>query len=154
MWEGRYGTADEAMQLRVLPGPYRNDRPPVGEPVIESMRRIAADIDDMGLEDDTILSDDFSSFLIVASSDHRTQFITTPDRDFEQVLSAPRVFGVKYLLVPDNDSPFYDAVRDVYPGVFEGANPIGTKVREWGTDASPGTHYRLVEIAAKGSPGA
>ncbi|MFN8052147.1 MAG: glycosyltransferase family 39 protein [Acidimicrobiales bacterium] len=149
MWDGRYGTADEADQLRALPGPYRNDRPAHGVRTVEKMRRIAHDIDAMRLPDNSVLSDDFSSFLIVASSTHRTQFVTTPDRDFERTLSAPRIFGVKYLLVPDNDNPYYDAVRDVWPGVFEGTNPIGRSVREWGTDREPGTHYRLVKIAPR-----
>lgn len=152
MWRGDYGTTDEAGQLRVLPGPYRNDRdaPPSSE--IAALSRIASDIDEMDLDDDAVLSDVFSSFLIVASSRHRSQFVTTPDRDFERVLSAPRVFGVSYLLVPDNDNANYDAVRDVWPGVFEGANPIGTSVKEWGTDDSPATHYRLIKIAPKGAP--
>ena len=113
------------------------------------MRAIAADIDRLNLADSTVLTDDFSSFLIVASSAHRKQFITTPDRDFERVLSAPRIFGVKYLLVPDNDNPYYDAIRDVYPGVFQGTNAIASVAWEWGNDSSPGSHYRLLRLKQK-----
>ena len=149
MWQGKYGTADEAVQLTVMPGPYRNNRPIKTKPVIESMRAIAADIDRLNLADSTVLTDDFSSFLIVASSAHRKQFITTPDRDFERVLSAPRIFGVKYLLVPDNDNPYYDAIRDVYPGVFQGTNAIASVAWEWGNDSSPGSHYRLLRLKQK-----
>lgn len=151
--DGRYGTGDEALQLTAIPGPYRSDRPVDRPTQLDAMREIAADIDAMDLPDDSIVTDDFSSQLIVASSRHRTQFITTPDRDFERVLSAPRVFGVKYLLVPDSDNSNYDAVRDVWPGVFEGTNPIGRSVREWGDDTNPGRHYRLIEVAPKGTPG-
>ena len=153
IWHGHYGTGDEAIQMTAIPGPYRNVRPIRGETHVESMRKIAADIDAMGLPDGAVLSDDFTSYLIVASSNHRTQFITTPDRDFERVLSAPRIFGVKYLLVPDGDNSNYDAVRDVWPGVFDGSNPIGKPVKEWGTDANPARHYRLVKVTPKGAPG-
>jgi len=153
IWDGRYGTADESVQLTAIPGPYRNDRLVVGDTHIEAMREIAQDIDAMGLPDDAVLTDDFTAYMIVASSSNRRQFITTPDRDFERVLSAPRVFDVQYLLVPDNDNSNYDAVRDVWPGVFEGTNPIGKPVKEWGDEQNPARHYRLVKISPKGTPG-
>jgi hypothetical protein len=69
---------------------------------------------------------------VLQSADPRT-FVITPDRDFERVLADPKVWGVRYLLVPSGQGySGFDAVGRAYPGMFDTGSRIAHLVKQFG----------------------
>ncbi|MEV6300684.1 hypothetical protein AB0M02_14850 [Actinoplanes sp. NPDC051861] len=83
-------------------------------------RRVAADLDRLGLGEGAVLTDAAYAFGVVLASDNPDQFVITPDRDFPAALADPAGHGVRYLLLSARGSA--DAVRKRFgPGTGERA---------------------------------
>jgi hypothetical protein len=101
-------------------------------------RDVARRLDAMHLPTGSVLLDVSNGFGIVLASRRPSQFVITPDRDFQRALADPTTFGVRYLLTPKpGDLPQYDAVAAAYPNLYATGGGIATKVAEF-----DGTGYR------------
>lgn len=117
-------------------------------------RRIAAHLDALDLGEGTVLLDVFLGFPIVLASRHPSQFVVTNDRDFEQILADPALFGVRYVLtVPPEGLGAVDAVNRQHPGIYVGGAGIATAPRDFPVAGSKGLPWRLYEIRPLEAPG-
>lgn len=109
-------------------------------------RLIADHLDAMDLGPGTVLVDTFLGFPIVLASRHPSQFVITSDRDFEQVLADPALFGVRYVLTvaPDHLGAV-DAVNRQHPGIYASGAGIGTAFRDFPAGKG-GFRWRLYEV--------
>ncbi len=108
-------------------------------------RAVAAELDELGLGRGEVLTDVAFSFPIVLASRQPTQFVITPDRDFQAALASPWVFGVRYLLVPpaSGRAASADAVNLAYPRLHQG-NAVATKIRDFADER--GLRWRLFKV--------
>jgi hypothetical protein len=135
----------EAFQLRPILFPNE----PVGSitPFAqwEIGRQAATYLDSLKLGNGTVLVDGAMGFPIILESGNPTQFITTPDRDFQEALLDPVSFRVKYLLVPEDVGyQSLDALNRAYPGIYRTGAGIGQLVRQF---SAGGNNWRLYEVA-------
>jgi len=101
-------------------------------------------LDGMHLENGTVLVDGAMGFPIILESNHPTQFITTPDRDFQEALLDPTSFGVKYLLVPEDVGyQSLDALNRAYPGIYQTGAGVGQLVKQF---SAGGNNWRLYQV--------
>ncbi|GLY07392.1 MULTISPECIES: hypothetical protein [Actinoplanes] len=105
-------------------------------------RRVAADLDALGLPEGAVLTDAAYAFGVVLASDNPKQFVITPDRDFPAVLADPAAHGVRYLLLSAQGAA--DAVRTRHFGPGSGVTLTGA-VRTW-SDPSGGTQWTLTRV--------
>ena len=104
-------------------------------------RRVAGDIDRLGLYRGAVLLDVAVGNAVVLQSAHPDWFVITTDRDFERILADPVTFGVRYLLVSNNP---LDAVNRAYPGLYTSGLGFATLTGEYDVPGSPGWRlYRL-----------
>ena len=105
-------------------------------------------LDRMQLGDGEVLVDVFLGFPIVLESSRPRQFVITTDRDFKAVVADPRIYKVRYILVPPTGGlGSLDAIKRQWPGIYESGGLIGTLVHEFRV---PGTsdafHWRLYAV--------
>jgi hypothetical protein len=77
---------------------------------------VASFVDSLSLPDGAVLADAAHAFPIILRSNNPRQFVITPDRDFERIMSDPYRFGVRYLLIPEG-ALSSDAVARGNPGI-------------------------------------
>lgn len=92
---------------------------------------IAADLDDLQPGRGAIVTDAAYAFAILLAAPTPSQYVITPDQDFEQVLADPVRFGATYLLVPDPSSAGGDALNVAYPDLYHSGWPGGSLIRTW-----------------------
>ena len=107
---------------------------------------VAANLDRRHLARGSVLVDVATGFPVVLRSNDPTQFVITPDRDFEAAVADPTSFGVEYLLVPGGGSAVLDAISRAHPGVYADGGGIGELVGDFsdGTGAGGWRLYRLI----------
>jgi hypothetical protein len=107
---------------------------------------IARRLDAMHLPDGAVLVDVAFGFGIVLASDNPRQFIITTDRDFEQSVADPALFGVKYLLVlPDSGFAANDALNRAHRNLYTKGAGIATLVTTFdGQGLAP--NWRLYRV--------
>jgi hypothetical protein len=111
---------EEARDVGALLGPEAASpaRPGAALRTFAGEKVVADHLDAMDLPRGSVLVDVFSGFSIVMLSRDPDQFVTTTDRDFEQALADPALFGVRYLLAPSiGGNGVMDAVNRSYPGL-------------------------------------
>jgi hypothetical protein len=97
-----------------------------------------------------VLLDDFDGFLIPMTSDDPAQYVTTSDRDFQEILSDPGASGVRYVLIPeDTGLGTLDAVNRAYPGAYANGRGIGRLVMTFYDHSDGQMNWRLYQV---GSP--
>ena len=105
----------------------------------------AAYVDGLNLGNGSVLVDGAMGFPIILESRNPTQFVTTPDRDFQQALLDPISFHVRYLLVPENVGyQSLDAINRAYPGIYDSGAGIGQLVKQF---SAGGNNWRLYEVS-------
>src|ERR1035437_1389251 len=105
----------------------------------------AAFVDGLNLRNGSVLVDGAMGFPIILESRNPTQFVTTPDRDFQLALLDPISFHVKYLLVPENVGyQSLDAINRAYPGIYASGAGIGQLVKQF---SAGGNNWRLYEVS-------
>ncbi len=108
-------------------------------------RQAATYIDGLHLGSGSVLVDGAMGFPVILESRNPTQFVTTPDRDFQEALLDPVSFHVKYLLVPESVGyQSLDAINRAYPGIYENGAGIGKLVRQF---SAGGNRWRLYEVS-------
>jgi hypothetical protein len=135
----------EAFQLRpiLFPGQPIAAITPFGQ--YEVGRQAATYIDGLSLRNGSVLVDGAMGFPIILESRNPTQFVTTPDRDFQQALLDPLSFHVQYLLVPEDVGyQSLDAINRAYPGIYANGGGIAQLVRQF---SSGGNNWRLYEVS-------
>ncbi len=142
-----YLAREEADALRIIIG---ND-PPATDPSYvlathAQSARVAAAIDALDLSRGTILLDVALGNPIVLQSAHPDWFVITPDRDFTRVLADPAAYGVRYLVVPANESlGSLDALNRAYPTLYATGAGFATLAGEFDEPEAPGWRlYRMV----------
>ncbi|MCR8643476.1 glycosyltransferase family 39 protein [Paenibacillus sp. N1-5-1-14] len=71
------------------------------------------------LSDKIILTDSFSSFRIIMSSNHPKNFVVTSNRDFTKWLEKPTEHPVDYILLPNPQAVLtLDRVNQTYPTLY------------------------------------
>jgi hypothetical protein len=135
----------EAFQLRPLlfanepPSPYT----PFGQ--FDVGRQAATYLDGLHLGNGEVLVDGAMGFPIILESSNAAQFITTPDRDFQEALLDPASFHVKYFLVPEAVGyQSLDAVNRAYPGIYDTGAGVGHLVVGF---SSGGNSWRLYQLS-------
>jgi hypothetical protein len=109
-------------------------------------QQAAGYIDSLNPGAGTVLVDGAMGFPIILESRNPTQFVTTPDRDFQEALLDPTSFGVKYMLVPEAIGyQSLDAINRAYPGIYDSGAGIGKLVQQF---SSGGNSWRLYSISA------
>lgn len=112
---------------------------------------IARHLDALDLPAGSVVMDTFSPcvpWIVIASARPR-QFVITNDRDFEAVLSDPRVHEARYLLLPPNRGyGSLDAINRAYPGLYEEGAGLARLDHEFDQTSCPA--FRLYEVT--GSP--
>lgn len=134
----------EAFQLRPIlyPNEVRDQYTPQGQ--YDVGRQASTYLDALQLGNGQVLVDGAMGFPTILESRNPTQFITTPDRDFQQALLDPASFGVKYLLVPEDVGyQSLDAINRAYPGIYESGAGIAILVTEF---SAGGNNYRLYRV--------
>ena len=134
----------EAFQLRPVLFPNEPSAliTPTGQ--FDVGHQAAAYVDGLNLRNGSVLVDGAMGFPIILESRNPTQFVTTPDRDFQQALLDPISFHVKYLLVPENVGyQSLDAINRAYPGIYDGGAGIGQLVKQF---SAGGNNWRLYEV--------
>jgi hypothetical protein len=134
----------EAFQLRpiLFPAEALAKYTPFGQ--YQVGLQAASYLDGLQLARGTVLVDGAMGFPIILESNNPTQFVTTPDRDFQQALLDPVSFGVRYLLVPEDVGyQSLDAINRAYPGVYQTGAGISRLVRQF---SAGGNNWRLYEI--------
>lgn len=110
-------------------------------------RAVSRYVDSLHLPPGSILVDDFIGFVVVMSSDDPAQYIIPSDREFQQALASPAVWGVRYVLIPQPVGlGKLDAVNRAYPGAYADGAGIGRLVKTF----SGGYHWRLYRVPASG----
>ncbi len=110
-------------------------------------RAVSRYVDSLHLPPGSILVDDFIGFIVVMSSDDPAQYIIPSDREFQQALASPAVWGVRYVLIPQPVGlGKLDAVNRAYPGAYADGAGIGRLVKTF----SGGYHWRLYRVPASG----
>ena len=135
----------EAFQLRpvLFPGEPLALITPTGQ--FDVGHQAAAYVDSLNLRNGSVLVDGAMGFPIILESRNPTQFVTTPDRDFQQALLDPISFHVKYLLVPENVGyQSLDAINRAYPGIYDSGAGIGQLVKQF---SAGGNNWRLYEVS-------
>lgn len=103
---------------------------------------VAADLDAMHLPDGAVITDVAYAFGVVLASTAPHQFVITPDRGFQAVLTDPAAHHVRYLLLSANGPA--DAVRIARYG--QSLSAIPTKgVRIWHDEAGD-AQWNLVPV--------
>jgi hypothetical protein len=136
----------EAFQLRPIfyPNEPLGLYSPYGQ--FQVGQQAAGYIDSMNPGAGTVLVDGAMGFPIILESRNPTQFITTPDRDFQEALLDPVSFGVKYILVPEAVGyQSLDAINRAYPGIYDNGAGIAKLVRQF---SAGGNSWRLYSISA------
>jgi hypothetical protein len=135
----------EAFQLR--PILYPNETTGLYSPFgqYEVGRQAASYLDSLHLANGKVLVDGAMGFPIILESRNPTQFITTPDRDFQEALLDPVSFGVQYMLVPEAIGyQSLDAINRAYPGIYDNGSGIGQMVMQF---SAGGNNWRLYSIS-------
>ena len=135
----------EAFQLRPILFPQQKLAAitPTGQ--FDVGRQAATFIDAMNLKNGSVLVDGAMGFPIILESRNPTQFVTTPDRDFQEALLDPVSFHVKYLLVPESVGyQSLDAINRAYPGIYDNGAGVGRLVRQF---SAGGNRWRLYEVS-------
>ena len=111
----------------------------------EAGRQAASYLDALHLARGKVLVDGAMGFPIILESNNPSQFVTTPDRDFQEVLLDPVSFGVEYLLVPEAVGyQSLDAINRAYPGIYaHGAAVATTLTAQFGAG---GNNWRLYQV--------
>jgi hypothetical protein len=95
-------------------------------------REVARRLDAMALPTGSVLVDVSNGFGIVLASKRPSQFVITPDRDFEQAIADPQGFGVSYLLSPDPTvAGQFDALANAYPNLYASGGGVATRAVEF-----------------------
>ena len=134
----------EAFQLRpiLFPAEALAKYTPFGQ--YQVGQQAASYLDGLHLTRGTVLVDGAMGFPIILESNNPTQFVTTPDRDFQQALLDPVSFGVRYLLVPEDVGyQSLDAINRAYPGIYRTGAGISRLERQF---SAGGNNWRLYEI--------
>jgi len=134
----------EAFQLRpiLFPNEALAAITPFGQYQVGN--QAAAYLDGMNLGSGSVLVDGAMGFPIILESRNPTQFITTPDRDFQEALLDPVSFRVKYLLVPEDVGyQSLDALNRAYPGIYETGAGVGQLVKQF---SAGGNNWRLYQV--------
>jgi hypothetical protein len=107
-------------------------------------------LDDMDLPRGAVLVDVFLGFPIVLQSDHPTQFVITPDRDFIPAVTDPEAFHVEYILVPPSGGlGNLDAIKRQWPGIYQNGAGVGELVHEFDVPGlSDGFRWRLYRVTS------
>lgn len=107
-------------------------------------------LDDMELSRGSVLVDVFLGFPIVLQSDHPTQFVITPDRDFIPAVTDPEAFDVQYILVPPSGGlGNLDAIKRQWPGIYQNGAGVGELVHEFDLPGlSDGFKWRLYRVTS------
>jgi hypothetical protein len=135
----------EAFQLRPIlyPNEATGQYSPFGQ--YEVGRQAASYLDSLHLGNGKVLVDGAMGFPIILESRNPTQFITTPDRDFQEALLDPVSFGVQYLLVPEAIGyQSLDAINRAYPGIYDGGAGMSQMVMQF---SAGGNNWRLYSIS-------
>lgn len=138
------GYGGEAFQLRPLlfPAEAIGQITPFGQ--YEVGHQAATYLDGLHLGNGAVLVDGAMGFPIILESSNPTQFITTPDRDFQAALSDPVSFGVQYMLVPEAVGyQSLDAINRAYPGIYDNGAGVGQYVRSF---SAGGNNWRLYRV--------
>lgn len=114
MRDASIGRGEAREQLAALAGDDADGR--FSANAYELAGHVAGFVDSLKLPDGAVLADAAHAFPILLRSNNPRQFVITPDRDFEQVMSDPYRFGVRYLLIPDGGGAS-DAVARGLPGI-------------------------------------
>jgi hypothetical protein len=108
-------------------------------------RQAATYIDGLNLKSGSVLVDGAMGFPVILESRNPTQFVTTPDRDFQEALLDPVSFHIKYLLVPESVGyQSLDAINRAYPGIYDNGAGVGRLVRQF---SAGGNRWRLYEVS-------
>ena len=138
------GYGGEAFQLRpiLFPNEPLGNITPYGQ--FDVGRQAATYIDHLRPGDGSVLVDGAMGFPIILESADPTQFITTSDRDFQQVLLDPAAFHVKFLLVPEDVGyQSLDALNQAYPGIYKTGAGISQLVAQF---SAGGNNWRLYQV--------
>lgn len=134
----------EAFQLRpiIFPAESLGTITPFAQ--YEVGRQASTYLDGLHLARGSVLVDGAMGFPIILESNNPSQFVTTPDRDFQQALLDPVSFRVKYLLVPEDVGyQSLDAINRAYPGIYQTGAGISQLVRQF---SAGGNNWRLYEV--------
>lgn len=143
---GELGSADDRVTVDAVVAGWRSESLPTSLSVLRRAAEVASAIDE--LDDATpgsVLTDASSTFAVVSASDDPTSYIIPSDRDFEAVVSDPRTFGVRFVLLRLPASTG-DAVVAAHPGLVDGTAPDFDEVRSWGEDGDPAGRYVLLRV--------
>ena len=135
----------EAFQLRpvLFPQAKLAAITPTGQ--FDVGRQAATYIDGLNLPNGSVLVDGAMGFPVILESRNPTQFVTTPDRDFQEALLDPVSFHVKYLLVPESVGyQSLDAINRAYSGIYDNGAGVGRLVRQF---SAGGNRWRLYEVS-------
>jgi hypothetical protein len=111
---------------------------------------IADDVEALHPGKGAVVTDAAYAFAILLAARHTSQYVITPDQDFERVLADPVRFGATYLLVPDPTSAGGDGLNVAYPDLYEKGWPGGSLTREWkGIGGTSG--WRLYRLPSRSS---
>jgi hypothetical protein len=109
----------------------------------ETEREIARYLDDMELDNGSVVVDVAFAHAIVMGSRRPDQFVITTDSDFQQRLRAPSQFGVEYAIVqPGTGLGSLDAVNREFPTINDENSNVATLVKEF-ENIGDGPNWRL-----------
>ena len=108
-------------------------------------RSVAAYLDAKDLPDGSVVTDAASAYAVILASDDPSQFVATPDRDFEQVLADPQRFDAQYMLLIPPDGANFDALNSLYPTLYADGAGLGVLERTFTRDGDP-TIWRLYRL--------
>jgi hypothetical protein len=119
---------------------------------IRDARPLASYLEDGPLRQrEWVLLDQTTGFAIPGQVDpeHLDRLLLTPDRIFHRALRDPGAHGVRYLLVPNPDKAYHDAVVEAYPRLWQGRDP---RFRLVGSVRSEFLDWRLYEVRGRVAP--
>jgi hypothetical protein len=108
-------------------------------------------IDSLHLPNGSVLADNADGCVpfVILLSRHPKQFVIPNDRDFQQKLSDPAGFHIKYILsVPNTGLGTLDAINRADPGLYENGGGIATLAKRLGGIACNGFKlYKVIPLA-------
>jgi hypothetical protein len=139
------GSGGEAFQLRpiLFPDEALGGYSPFGQYNVG--HQVVAYLDPLHLANGTVLVDGAMGFPMILESSNPSQFITTPDRDFQEALLDPVSFRVKFLLVPEAVGyQSLDAINRAYPGIYNSGAGLAQLVGQF---SAGGNNWRLYQVS-------
>jgi hypothetical protein len=110
-------------------------------------RRIAAFLDRLDLPNGSVITDTVYGFGIVAATTRPRVFVIPSDPDFTELLNAPEVNGVRYLLaVPKQGRGTSDALNLRYPTLYNTGSDVATLEMEFLNDGDGQPDWRLYRV--------